>query len=100
MVVFRFIAVVLIVLGLMLLGADVVSMLERGGEPHLRSLGEVWALFSASGLAAFKVWVAQGLPAPTPDGVDAILDLPAFISLLVLGVALALLFRQSNEMGE
>ncbi len=100
MVVFRFVAVVLIVLGLMLLGADVVSMLERGGEPHLRTLAEVWALFSASGVEAFRTWIAQDFPAPFPDGIATILDLPAFAALLVLGVALAFLFRQSDELAE
>ena len=59
MAVFRFIALVLIVLGLMLLGADVVTMLERGAEPQLRSLENIWALFSASGVESFKVWIAE-----------------------------------------
>ncbi|MCE9523140.1 MAG: hypothetical protein K8S25_12010 [Alphaproteobacteria bacterium] len=100
MAVFRFMAVVLIVLGLMLLGADVVSMLERGGEPHVRSLFEIWALFSATGVEAFKAWVADGLPQPLPDGITTVLGLPAFGCFLVLGVGLAFLFRQSEELGE
>lgn len=101
MVMFRFVAVVLIVLGLMLLGADVVTMLERGGEPHLRTLAEVWALFSASGVEAFRTWTAQDFPAPLPDGIATILDLPAFTLFLILGVGLAFLFRQSDdELGE
>jgi hypothetical protein len=99
MVVFRFIAVILIVLGLMLLGADVVSMLERGGEPHVRTVAEVWALFSASGVESFKTWLPQALPAPLPDGLVTILDLPAFVTFLFLGVGLAFLFRQSDDLG-
>ena len=100
MAVFRFIAVVLIVLGLMLLGADVLTMLKQGGEPHVLTLAEVWALFSASGVEAFKAWVDAGLPQPLPDGIATILGLPAFACFLVLGVGLAFLFRQSEDLGE
>ena len=100
MTVFRFFAVVSIVLGLMLLGADVVTMLERGGEPHVRTLAEVWALFSASGVAAFNAWIATGLPQPLPDGIATAMGLPAFACFLTLGVGLALVFRQSEELSE
>jgi hypothetical protein len=99
MVVFRFVAVVLIVVALMLLGADVVSMLERGGEPHVRTLGEVWALFSATGAEAFRSWVPGAFPSPLNDGIITVLDLPAFAIFLVLGVGLAFLFRQSEDIG-
>ena len=51
---FRFFALILIVLGLMLLGADVVTMLESGQEPVLRTLENVWALFTATGVAPNK----------------------------------------------
>jgi hypothetical protein len=100
MVVFRFIAVVSIVLGLMLRGADVVTMLERGDEPHVRTLGEVSALFGASGVEAFNAWIATGLPQPLSDGVATVVGLPAFVCFLVLGVVLAFLFRQSAELHE
>lgn len=100
MAVFRFIALVLIVLGLMLLGADVVTMLERGTEPQLRSLENIWALFSASGVDAFKVWIAEILPAPAPDGILAFLSLPAFAVFGVVGVLLAVLFRERDDFGE
>jgi len=100
MTMFRFVALVLIVLGLMLLGADVVTMLERGQEPHLRSLEEVWALFSNTGVASFKEGVGGALPSPLPDGISAILGLPAFVMFGVTGVLLAVLFRQRDEVGE
>ena len=98
--VFRFVALVLIVLGLMLLGADVISMLERGQEPHLRSLEEVWGLFSDTAVGGFKTWIGQSLPSPLPDGVSAILGIPAFAAFGVIGVALAYLFRERLEAGE
>jgi cytochrome bd-type quinol oxidase subunit 2 len=100
MAVFRFIALVLIVLGLMLLGADVVTMLERGAEPQLRSLENIWALFSASGVESFKVWIAEILPAAVSDGIVAFLSLPAFAVLGVIGVMLAVLFRERDDFGE
>jgi cytochrome bd-type quinol oxidase subunit 2 len=100
MAVVRFIALVLIVVGLMLLGADVVTMLERGTEPQLRSLENIWALFSASGVDSFKVWIAEGLPAPVADGIVAFLSLPAFAVLGVVGVLLAVLFRERDDFGE
>jgi cytochrome bd-type quinol oxidase subunit 2 len=100
MAIFRFIALVLIVLGLMLLGADVVTMLESGGEPRLRSLADVWSLFTASGVASFQAWIANILPAPVPDGVATILSLPAFAVFGVIGVILAVLFRERDDLGE
>jgi cytochrome bd-type quinol oxidase subunit 2 len=100
MAVFRFIALVLIVLGLMLLGADVVTMLETGAEPHLRSLENIWALFSASGVASFKAWIVEVLPAPLPEGIVTILSLPAFAVFGVVGVVLAVLFRERDDFGE
>jgi cytochrome bd-type quinol oxidase subunit 2 len=100
MMVFRFIAVVLIVLGLMMLGADLVTMLERGGEPHIRTIGDVWALFSATGYETFSLWVSTGLPKPVADGVTTVLGLQAFAAFLVLGVVMAVLFRQSADAHE
>lgn len=100
MAIFRFVALVLIVLGLMLLGADVISMLETRAEPHLRSLEDIWALFSATGVQAFKVWIAELLPAPASDGIVTLLALPAFAVLGVKGVILAVLFRERDDLGE
>jgi hypothetical protein len=100
MALFRFIALVLIVLGLMLLGADVVSLLENRNEPHTRSLQDIWALFSATGVESFKAWIAEILPAPLPDGIKAILGFPAFAVLGATGVILAVLFRERDDLGE
>ena len=99
MAVMRFIALILIVVGLMLLGADVVSMLERGGEPHLRSLFDVWSLFSATGVESGKQAIA-GLPAPVSDGLMTILDFPAFAVFGAVGVSLAVLFRERDALAD
>lgn len=97
MIIFRFIAVVLIVLGLMLLGADVVTMLERGAEPHVRTLAEIFALFGGPATDAPSAGLSEVLPQPVSDGITATLALPAFACFLGLGVVLAFLFRQTVE---
>jgi len=94
---FRFLALILIVLGLMLLGADVVTMLESGREPVLRTLENVWALFTATGVASFKAWLAGMMPGPLMDIFNALLSLPAFAVFGVIGVLLAVVFRERDE---
>jgi cytochrome bd-type quinol oxidase subunit 2 len=94
---FRFLALILIVLGLMLLGADVVSMLESGQEPALRSLENVWGMFTATGVESFKVWLAGLAPAAAMDVFNAILGLPAFAVFGVVGILLAVVFRERDE---
>ena len=96
MAVFRFVAFLLIVAALMLLGADVVSMLESG-EPKMRSIEIVWGLFAAGGADAFKTWTQGALPAPLPEGVATLLTWPAWAVLGVTGVLLAVLFRQRDD---
>lgn len=96
---FRFIALILIVLGLMLLGADVVTLLERGQEPHMRSLAEVVGLFSATGVTSLQGMIASLAPG-VADGVASILAWPAFAVFGVMGVILALLFRERDDFGE
>lgn len=97
MAVFRFVAVVLIVLGLMLLGADVVTMLERGAEPRVRTLAEIFALFGAPGTEAPGSGIAEVLPQPLADGLVTTLSLPAFACFLGVGVVLAFLCRQTVD---
>jgi cytochrome bd-type quinol oxidase subunit 2 len=96
MAVFRFVAFLLIVAGLMLLGADVVSMLETG-EPKMRSIELIWDLFAAGGSEAFKAWAQTSLPGPLPEGVATLLSWPAWAVAGVIGVLLAVLFRQRED---
>ncbi len=97
MILFRFIALILIVLGLMFLGADVVTMLESGKEPVLRTVENVWGLFTATGVQSFKFWFAGLVPVPVNEALAAILSLPAFAVLGVTGVFLAVVFRERDE---
>lgn len=94
---FRFVALILIVLGLMLLGADVVSMLESGQEPALRSLENVWGMFTATGVESFKVWLAEMVPGGAVEIFNIILGLPAFAVCGALGILLAVVFRERDE---
>jgi hypothetical protein len=91
-VVVRFVSLVLIVVALMLLGADMITSLENHGRIAVRSLEQVWALVSRSGLAGFKAWLAQALPSPVPAWIGAVLGLPAWAFTGVVGVVLAFLF--------
>ena len=61
-VLMRLVSLVLIVVALMLLGADAVTSLEKGGEITVRSLAAVWAIIDNDGLNHFKDWVQHYLP--------------------------------------
>jgi len=96
-VVFRLIALVLIVAALMLLGADVVTSLQHH-EITVRSIGDIWGLINPASLAAFKSWVEASLPGPVPGWVYALLSMWSWGVLGVLGVILAFLFgRRYSE---
>ncbi len=97
MALFRFIALILIVLGLMFLGADVVSMLESGQEPVLRTLENVWSMFTATGVESFKVWLSGLVPGVAVEIFNAVLALPAFAVFGVVGIFLAVVFRERDE---
>jgi hypothetical protein len=97
-VVLRFISLVLIGIGLMLLGADLITSLEKHGPITVRSLEQVWNLTSSTSAAAFNVWMQRTLPSPVPGWIGAVLALPAWAPTGVLGVVLAFLFgRKSPE---
>jgi hypothetical protein len=90
-VLIRLICLVLTVSALMLLGADAVTSLEKGGEITVRSLGTIWALFDTGSLNAFKSWV-QNHAAFMAQGVYSALALPGWAVTGVLGVILAFIF--------
>jgi hypothetical protein len=90
-VVMRLVSLVLIVLALMLLGADAVTSLERGGEITVRSLGAVWSMIDDDGQTHFKNWVQHYLPF-FAQGVYSSLALPGWAITGVIGVILAFVF--------
>ena len=61
-VLMRLVSLILIVAALMLLGADAVASLERGGELTVRNLGTVWGLIHPASLSHFKDWVQHKIP--------------------------------------
>jgi hypothetical protein len=96
-VAFRLLALIFIVSALMLLGADVVTSLEKG-TLSVRSIDQVWGLLNPSGLDSFKSWVETSLPGPVPGWIYGLLSMWAFGVLGVLGVILAFIFgRRYSE---
>jgi len=87
----RLISLILIVAALMLLGADAVTSLEKGGEITVRSLDTVWALLNKDTLDGFKSWVQNTLPFAA-QSVYSFLALPGWAVAGVLGVILAFIF--------
>jgi hypothetical protein len=87
----RLLSLLLIVAALMLLGADAVTSLERGGDVSVRSLGAVWGLVNQGTLDGFKAWL-QHHAAFAAQFVYSALALPGWSVTGVLGVILAFIF--------
>ena len=90
-VVMRLVALFLVAVALLLLGADVVTSLEKGGEITVRSVGTVWALLDKPGLEAFKIWVNHHA-AFMEQAVYSSLLLPGWAVSGVIGVIIAFVF--------
>jgi hypothetical protein len=90
-VLMRLISLLLIVAALMLLGADAVTSLEKGGDVTVRSLGAVWGLFNPGALDAFKSWIQNHAAFAAPFVYSA-LGLPGWSVTGVIGVILAFVF--------
>jgi hypothetical protein len=54
-------------------------------------------MFTATGVESFKVWLAELVPAAVMDVFNAMLGLPAFAVCGVVGILLAVLFRERDE---
>jgi hypothetical protein len=91
-VILRLISLVLVVSGLMLLGADIVTSLENGGRIMVRSLDQVWAMFNKPAVTAFHGWCEAHLPELLSRGVGALFALPGWAATGVPGIILAFLF--------
>jgi len=94
-VVMRLISLILIVTALMLLGADAVTSLERGGDLTVRSLGTIWGLVHAGSLNGFKSWM-QNHAAFMAQGIYSSLALPGWAVTGVVGVILAFVFGRRH----
>jgi hypothetical protein len=84
----RLLSLLLIVTGLVLLGADALASLGKGGQITVRSLEQVWAMLAPGGLAAFKAWLEHSAPwAAQP--VETTMSLPGWAITGVPGVLLS-----------
>ena len=93
----RFLSLVLIVLGLMLLGADVIASLEKGGEITVRSLDQVWMMINAPSDLAFRAWLEHTIPAPGPRWVETVMSFWSWAVIGLPGVILTFLFGRRPE---
>ncbi len=91
-VVLRLISLVLIFISIMLIGADLVTSLEKGGMITVRSIEQIWDIFSKTGVASFKGWLEHTLPTPVPSWIEALLRIPGWAITGVPGVFLAFIF--------
>ena len=87
----RLVSLLLIVIALMLLGADAVTSLEKGGEVTVRSLGTVWALLNQGSLDGFKSWLQNHAAFMAPF-IYSFLATPGWGVTGVIGVILAFIF--------
>jgi hypothetical protein len=93
MIIVRLLALIFIVVGLMLLGADVVTSLEKGGEVSLRSLAMVLALVQADP----SMWIQAALPATASNALLAGLAFPGWAVIGGLGILFAAIATSSRS---
>lgn len=93
----RLIALIMITTALLLLGADALASLEKGGEITVRSLNLVWSLIDARSLASFKDWVQNNVPF-LAQTIYSALAMPAWGPIGVFGVLIAFIFGRRQGM--
>ncbi len=93
----RLISLVLVVTALMLMGADLVTSLEKGGHITVRSLAVVWDIFQKGGAEGFKAWSSAHLPGFLASAVAWTLGLWSWAVTGVIGVILAFIFGRKHE---
>jgi len=84
---FRFIAWFFVALAIGLLGADSIESLEQG-EPVVRSTAEILALLGIDGLG-----VASVAPGGLRQALTALMGIPLWSILGIVGIVLTLIFR-------
>lgn len=92
----RLLSLFLVVLALMLLGADAVTSLEHEGQITVRSFETIWALFNPGVLAAFKAWMSATLPGWAVSAALSVLAVPAW-GIGVIGVLFAFVSGKNPE---
>ena len=92
----RLISLGLIALALMLLGADLISSLEKSGEITVRSVEQVWTMLSADGPATFRIWAEHHWPPVALHALQTVLTLPGWAVTGVPGVILNFLSGRTH----
>ncbi|MEM8986045.1 MAG: hypothetical protein AAGC95_04910 [Pseudomonadota bacterium] len=87
MVIFRFAAWLFVAVALMLLGADAVGSLESG-DVTLRSSADALAMFGVDGAG-----LIDGAPAGVSQALGALMAVPGWAVLGVVGILLVMIFR-------
>mgnify|MGYP000891248877 FL=1 len=94
MALFRLIAVIFIVAGLLVVGYDIIGSLQAGQGFHALSLEQLWTLIHQGSLDGFRAWVGQKVPNPGPGIAATTLGFPAFAVFGAIGILLGLLFQR------
>ena len=84
--VIRFLGVLLLILSLMLLGADIMTTMEEGAGFATRSMDRFLEILTGGSLAA---WVEATLPVSAASNVNFALGLPAW--MIFGGIAIVML---------
>ena len=92
----RLIALLLVTVALMLLGADLVTTLETG-RFTTRSIATLWTLFDRSEPAAAYVWADRNLPLFLSDWMKAFFSLWGWAVTGPLGCLLLLVFGKRTD---
>lgn len=90
------ISLVLVVIALMLLGADLVTSLEAHGTIYIRTVASVWDMLDQGGADAFRQWGADTLPGFAADAVNWVLGIYSWAIPGLLGVILAFVFGRKK----
>lgn len=92
----RLIALVLVTLALMLLGADLITTLETG-KFTTRSLANIWTLIDKSEPAAFFAWADHHMPSPLASWLKALFSLWGWFVTGPVGCLLLLFFGRRPD---
>jgi|SRR5689334_17470136 hypothetical protein len=93
MFVLRFLSIILIMFGLMLFGADVVSTLENNGKLVIRSFALILMLFHVDA----KAWLEFHLPPQLAALLVAVISWPGSVVLGAPGLILSALLPAQHD---
>lgn len=87
---FSYVGLILLAIGLIFLGGDLMTTLEQQGDITLHSYRAIWAMFDPGAVAAFTAWMGRTLPGFLVSAVQGVLAIPA-LATGFLGVIIAFL---------